>query len=235
MTLRAVFLDVGNTLVHEVPPRFAIYAEVARARGLEVSDEQMQVLMREAHAELPREWHGAFRYSDPWFEAYVEHIFHGMLGVRESDLPQLCRELFGRFEDPGTFRVFPGAHALLDDLRGHGLVLGVISNWSARLPRVLEALELAGSFNFVLCSAIERMEKPDPAIFRAALARAGAAPAEALHAGDHPDKDGRGAHAVGITSVLVDHGGRLPVELDGLFPRVRGLQELGSLILSRLR
>jgi putative hydrolase of the HAD superfamily len=234
MGLRAVFLDVGNTLVHEVPPRCAIYADVARRRGIGVSDEQMQVLMRQAHAELPREWQGAYRYSDRWFEAYVAHIFHGMLGLRETELQELCRELFGRFEDPGTFRVFPGAHALLAALRGHGLVLGVISNWSARLPRVLEALDLARSFDFVLCSAIERMEKPDPAIFRAALARAGAAPSEALHAGDHPEKDASAALAVGIAPVLVDHGDRLDTARSGGFPRVRGLEELGSLILSRL-
>ena len=47
MTLKAVFIDVGNTLLYEKPSRFEIYAQAARGRGVEVSTEAMATLMRE--------------------------------------------------------------------------------------------------------------------------------------------------------------------------------------------
>jgi HAD superfamily hydrolase (TIGR01509 family) len=45
--------------------------------------------------------------------------------------------------------------------------------------------------------------KPDPRIFLAAVAKAGCSPAEAVHMGDLPEKDIRGAKAAGLTAILV--------------------------------
>ncbi|MEM7305185.1 MAG: HAD-IA family hydrolase [Planctomycetota bacterium] len=232
--LRAVFLDVGNTLVREEPSRFAIYAEAACSRGAELDERAMLGLMRRAHEELPPEIDGAFRYSDPWFEAYIGKIFHDYLGLAEAHLPAITAELFGRFEDPRTFRLFAGADTLLDACRERGLTVGVVSNWSARLPRVLAAVGLAERLDFVVCSAIVRQEKPDPAIFHTALEHAGVPPTAVLHAGDHPDKDGAAALDVGIAPVLVDHAGALAAGAAPGIPRVTSLGELQSLILARL-
>ena len=112
--------------------------------------------------------------------------------------------------------------------------MGVISNWSARLSRVLAAVGLAERFDSVLCSALEGLEKPDPALFLAAVRRAGVQPGEALHAGDHPEKDGYGARNAGLEAVLVDHGQSLPAGVAPGIPRVGGLPQLRRLILSRL-
>jgi len=233
MSLRAVFLDVGNTLITERPPRFEIYAGHARARGLDVDAERMKACMRRAHDDLPLELDGAFRYTDPWFRAFIRRIFQGELGLAEAELPELTAELFARFEDPATFHAFPGLHELLARLRDEKLVLGVISNWSARLSRVLAGLGLADAFDFVLCSALERAEKPDPELFRRALARADVAPAEALHAGDHAARDVHAALSAGLQAVLVDHAGKRP-PVEGV-PRVSGLPELQAVILERCR
>lgn len=233
MRLRAVFLDVGNTLLTERPSRYAIYAEAARRRGVEIDAEAMKEHMRSAHARLPLEIEGAFRYSDPWFRAFIRAIFGEDLGLAPPIVAEITEELFARFEDARTFRIFEGARELLVRLREEGLVLGVISNWSARLPRVLAAMELDEAFDLVLCSAIERMEKPSPAIFRAALERAGVAPGEALHAGDHPARDVGGALAAGLAAVQVDHSG-LAAGVEGV-PRVSGLPELLTVILGRCR
>ena len=229
--LAAVFLDLGHTLVRERPSRAEIYAECARARGLEVSTGRMRELMAEAQRALPRELDGAFRYSDPWFRAFQQRIFRDGLGLSDELFEGLSAELFARFEEARTFVLYPGARELLAELRARGLVLGLISNWSARLPRLLAALGLERSFDFFLCSAIERLEKPEPAIFQLALRRAGVEPGAALHAGDHPDRDARGALAVGIAAVLVDHQGQLSEADRGLCPRVGDLPALGSLIL----
>jgi putative hydrolase of the HAD superfamily len=233
--LRAVFLDVGGTLLHEVRPRFALYADAARARGLALDDLAMLDHMRAAHGALPRVLRGAFRYSDPWFEAFIRAIFRERLGLPEAELPRLTTELFAVFERADTFRVYPGARALVRSCRERGLKVGLISNWSARLPRVLAALGLGDAFDPVLCSACESLEKPDPELFRRALARAGVPAGAALHAGDDPSNDGRGAREAGLEAVLVDHAGRLEnLAAARAFPRVRGLPELRDLILSRL-
>jgi len=236
MSLRAVFLDVGNTLITEWPSRFEIYAEHACSRGLDADAEQMKACMRRAHDALPTELEGAYRYTDLWFRRFIRHVFHQQLGLAEAELPALTEELFLRFEDPGTFRSFPGLRALLARLRAEGLVLGVISNWSARLDTVLGGLHLTDAFDFVLCSALERAEKPDPVLFQRALARAGVAPAEALHAGDHLVRDVQAARALGLQAVLVDHAGRFgPDEETEGVPRVGGLPELEAVILERCR
>lgn len=227
MVLRAVLLDVGNTLVRESPSRFAIYAEAARSRGIDVDEGRMNALMRRAHAELPREVNGGFRYSDPWFERYIERIFHDELGVPRDELAPLATKLFARFSDPATFELFDDALALIDTLRARGLKVGIVSNWSARLPRLLEDLRIAERVEFVVCSAIERLEKPDAAIFARALERAGVRADEALHAGDDLEKDVLGARRAGLRSVLVDHARRAD---PGHAPRATSLRELLEIV-----
>ncbi len=223
MPIKALFLDVGNTLVREVPSRFAIYAECARTHGIALETPAMADLMRRAHRELPARVGGAFRYTDPWFTAYIERIFHHHLGVERGALGGLARGLFARFSDPATFRLHEGALELLDDARERGLVVGVISNWSARLPDLLAGLGVAERVDFVLCSAIEELEKPDIEIYRRALQHAGVPADAALHAGDDLEKDYLGARRAGIRAVLVDHD---DVHATLGHPRARDLAQL---------
>ena len=222
MGLRHVFLDFGNTLVREEPSRFEIYAQAARSLGAQVTEEGMRDLMVRAHRALPREIDGHWRYSDPWFRFYIEWIFGGELGLVPNDWVRFQSELFARFSDVRTFRLFPGTRQLLSDLRAAGLQIGIISNWSPRLPALIEGLGLSDAFEVVLSSAIERAEKPEAAIFERALERSGARPEDSLHAGDHPENDLRAASALGMHAVLVDHAD----EHATISPRVRSLAEL---------
>ena len=66
--------------------------------------------------------------------------------------------------------------------------------------------------------------KPDPAIFRAALERLGAAAEDAVHVGDSVEHDVAGARAAGLEAILVARNGARPpagvrvvASLDGLF------------------
>lgn len=233
MSLAAVFLDLGNTLVVERASRAELYAAEARRHGLDVDAVRMRECMAAAHAALPREVGGAFRYSDAWFRVFQRRIFVDELGLEPALFEQLSARLFERFEDARSFSVYPGARELLATLRARGLKVGLISNWSERLPRLLAALELTGGFDFVLGSAALRMEKPDPALFQAALSHAHAPPERCLHAGDQLECDARGALATGIAAVLVDHAGRLGEAERKLCPVVSSLPELQDLILER--
>jgi len=221
--IRSVSLDLGGTLLTEEPPRYEIYAQEARtllasatvastaraSKGAPVASEEvtaahMKTLMRRVHARMPVVWEGSYRYSDPWFERFIHEVFGVELGLDPPAVRTATARLFERFEAPATFRLFPGTDALLTGIRELGLGVGVLSNWSARLPRVLEAVGLADALDWVVCSAIDRVEKPDPAAFRLAARRAGAAPESLLHAGDRADLDGA-ATRVGCRFVLVRH------------------------------
>jgi len=231
MPLAAVFLDLGNTLLCERSPRAVIYAQEAQRLGLALTPLEMATRMARAHAELPREFEGSFRYSDAWFRAFQRRIF-APERLSPAQFAALSEALFARFEDARTFVLYPGARELLQALRVRGLCLGLISNWSARLPRLLSALELDSAFDFVLGSATLGLEKPEAAIFHLALQRARLGPELCLHAGDDARCDGGGAMACGIAAVLVDHQDKLGAEREQC-PVVKSLAELQDLILER--
>ena len=229
--LRAVLLDAGNTLIVERESRAALYAAAARARGLTVDDDAMLAHMKRAHAELPREIGAHFHYSEGWFACFIERVFVERLGLDRSALARVQAELLERFADPATFRVLPGAFELVRELRARGLVVGVVSNWSERLPDLLEGLGLARELDFIVVSALERCEKPEPRIFAVALERARVGAAQALHVGDDLEADVHGARALGILPIQL---ARDSSSSTGTHVRVRDLHELKRWILDRL-
>ncbi|MEM9380424.1 MAG: HAD-IA family hydrolase [Planctomycetota bacterium] len=222
---KALLVDFGGTLATERSSRAAIYAEAARARGVEVEDARMARLMAAAHDRLPREHDGEFRYGRGWFERFMRIIFTDELRLSSATLQGIAGELFARFADARTFRVFPDARDLLGRARARGLPIAVVSNWSEALDGLVRDLGL--DVDVVLSSAVLRSEKPEPAIFLAALRAVGADPADALHVGDSLRCDVEGARAVGVRAVLLDRSatGRAGSAAKGV-PRVRSLEDL---------
>lgn len=202
MSARILFLDVGNTLLRERHGRHELYARCARAHRLDVDAARMRSAMVAAHRALPLRVDGAYRYGDAWFRRFIERVFCDDLGLPGRELADVQQELFSTFEDPATFELAHGARELVADLHASGVRTGVVSNWSARLPRLLDRLGFGGCFDPLVCSALACCEKPDPRIFELALERAGVAAADALHAGDDETNDGAAAQ-VGIRVLLV--------------------------------
>lgn len=226
--LRALLLDFGGTLALERTSRGRIYADAAREAGIPVAADDMARRMGVAHGALPREVDGAFRYSRPWFEAFIHHVFVVQLGLEEARLGPVQERLFARFADGETFRVFPDARELVAAARARGLGVAVVSNWSDALETLLRRLGL-GPFDAVLSSAVERLEKPDPALFRRALARLGVEPAEALHVGDSLENDVAGARSAGVDAILLERSGRAAPPA-GHPPTVRSLAQVVPLL-----
>ena len=96
-----------------------------------------------------------------------------------------------------------GTRATLERLRAAGLRLGVVSNSDGRVEAALTAAGLRDCFEVVIDSALFGSEKPDPAIFRAALEALGVSPDEALYVGDLYEVDVIGARAAGIEAILL--------------------------------
>ena len=101
------------------------------------------------------------------------------------------------------------------------------SNTTLEIAFAIDEKRIASHVDVLMCSALERCEKPGAEIFRRALERAGVRPDQALHAGDHPLKDVAAARRVGMRSVLVEHGARRD---RGWTPRVGSLTELAELV-----
>jgi phosphoglycolate phosphatase len=103
-------------------------------------------------------------------------------------------------------RPYPGVPALLDQLVAGGCRLAVCTNKPERATRaVLEGLDLARFFAVVLGGDSLAVKKPDPGPLRTALARLGAATAQAAMVGDHRN-DVLAARAAGIPAVFARYG-----------------------------
>jgi putative hydrolase of the HAD superfamily len=219
MTVEVVLFDAGGTLFTERETRDAIYARTLVERGLPVSVERVAELRARLHADMPATVDGHVRYTDRWFREFMRRLL-AELGS-ELDAESLRRDLAGHFSRPENFVVHADAPAALERLLEHGLRLGVVSNWSDRLPPLLEGLGLRRHFEVVIVSAIVGHTKPDRAIFDTALARFGVAAGQSLHVGDDPRNDLAGARRAGLGALLIDRsGGRSGPEV------IRSLEEL---------
>lgn len=100
----------------------------------------------------------------------------------------------------------PHALATLTTLRAAGLRLSVVSNAARSSERVLDILGLRAATDAVVMSYSLGVLKPDPRIYRTALAAVGVTPAEAVFVGDGGDGELGGAKQLGIRTVLVERG-----------------------------
>jgi len=117
--------------------------------------------------------------------------------------------------------------AALDALRALGLRLVVVSNANGLLRTLFTRVGLAAKVDLLFDSHEEGVEKPDPRLFRIALARAGATAETTVHVGDLYHVDVAGARAAGLRAVLFDVADLYP---DADCPRIRALGELADLL-----
>ena len=118
----------------------------------------------------------------------------------ESDVP-VRLEAEARLLIPVIRRRGPraGAADLLTRLRPRTLI--AVSDFDAEAK--LEALGLRHHFDHTYAAERYGALKPDPAVFRAALADLGIAPSTLLHVGDRPDTDGLAARAAGARALIL--------------------------------
>jgi putative hydrolase of the HAD superfamily len=203
--LRAVLFDWGDTLFH-----FA-YDEELLAAGWEAG---LATLERDG---LP----GHEATAAVFRERYLPLLFVPG-SVEEVEYPGMVRELLAGFgvelgdDELDRFLAAEHAaweparvlgadtHALLDSLRGRGLLTGLVSNafdpgWL--LHQDLADMGLAERLDAAVFSSEVGLRKPHPAVFEAALSALGVEPEDALFVGDRRYEDMRGAKELGMTTV----------------------------------
>ncbi len=122
--------------------------------------------------------------------------------VHARDAAALYRDAYLRARRP-----VPGARALLEALRSR-VRLGIVSNnVLSEQEDKLEQLGMRGLIDALIVSAEEGVSKPEPAIFRVALERLGAAADETVMVGDNWASDVLGAAKVGMRAVWLNRRG----------------------------
>jgi putative hydrolase of the HAD superfamily len=238
---RAAFFDVGETLVYAHPSPAEIMAAVCAEAGWPVASHQIEAADNAVGPRVMEKQRAGELYSisaenSARFWQWVYHLVLDQLDAPATLRPLLAQRFHERFMALETWRLYPDALPLLQALQAHrqqGLVMGVLSNWEDWLEALLARLEISHYFDFLVISAGVRLEKPDPAIFRAALDRAGVAAEEAVHLGDSLHADVGGARAAGVTPVLLDRRGRYdPARAPGV-RIIRSLAEFPAVLAAR--
>jgi putative hydrolase of the HAD superfamily len=224
--IRAVFFDVGETLVH-VDPSFAdLFVTVLAGAGHERSGDQV----RDASAHIYARFSEAARDGSMWTTSpersreFWTSVYERMLGeLRVPNDDGLASTLYREFTRMENYVLFDDVRPAIAALRQAGLLLGVVSNFEAWLEDWFGVHELVETFPVRVISGIEGIEKPDERIFRLALERAGVDAAASAYVGDNPEFDVDPPAALGMFPVLVDRRDRFP---DHAGARVRDLRQL---------
>jgi putative hydrolase of the HAD superfamily len=189
---RGVLIDLYGTVVSLGKPGARVESLREMARALAVDPES---------------------FVRQWSESFDERV-RGRLGPLEETIEHLAVRLGHR---PSTEQVEQAARIrldfsrlslrsdprvlrALDDLRGAGCRLALVSDTSEETPRLWATSELAPRFEVTVFSCEEQVRKPEPAIYRRALERLRLDPSRCAFVGDGGSHELSGAAAVGLAT-----------------------------------
>ena len=230
--IKAIFLDFYNTLVRFWPPLDQIQQASCREIGLNVTEEGINRGYAIADVFFNRENEKqslADRSDDErldFFSHYEQMI------LEEAGLPvslDLAAQIWQlAISVPKDFVPYDDVIPVISKLHEHGYKLGVLSNLRRDMQTLCQNLGLDQFLDFYVSSVDVGAEKPDPAVFLAALSKANVEASEAVHVGDQRRSDVVGAQRVGIHPVLLDRGGWHKDITDCV--RINNLNELEPLL-----
>lgn len=228
--VKAVFFDVGSTLIDPNPDIGGVFHEVAGKRGHRLSLGEVDKHMDAVYGYYEEEY---TKDGDFWcspqgsIEIYLDmYRYLSHLTGLTHEAERLARDVYDCYLQPEYWGIIDDVLPCLKALKMQHIRLGVISNWAPNLEDLLRDLMLLPYFDEVISSALVGYRKPNPMIFTLMLERMGLQPHEAVHVGDKPDADGAGAHAAGVRPVIIDRSGRCT---DCRYHRVQSLNELPAL------
>ena len=218
MTLRAVLFDVDFTLARpgpELGPEG--YRRLGERFGLTLEPARYDEARLFARDRLQH--HPEFRHDEEIWIAFTEAIIRGMGGEAPA-ARDAAVEMTRAWERHDNFDLYEDALPVLEELRRHGLKIGLVSNTGRDLDAFLAHHTLA--CDGALASGAHGWVKPHESIFRAVLERLGVQPDEAAMVGDSPQDDIEGARALGMRAFLLDRDARYP-EWPGRLPDLLAL------------
>ncbi|MEV4742916.1 HAD family hydrolase [Streptomyces sp. NPDC049555] len=166
-------------------------------------------------AEVPDELAAVWARRDSSAEEHRAAYF-AMASRVPMPVPGLYEVLYARHMEPGAWRPYADAAAVLGELRRRGVRTAVVSNVGWDLRPVFREHGLDPLVEAYVLSYEHGVQKPDPRLFHTACDALGLPPQEVLMVGDDAVNDG-GAARIGCAVHLVEH---LPVDRrpDALLP-----------------
>ena len=205
--IRAVFFDFYGTLA-DWPQAHYIQRDAAAAEGIVLDPSAIIHAYAAANAYMDAENARDLVYGRPQAERdafYAEYERRILAGAGAEDVSiETAARVWSRLLDaPSDLALFPDAKDALEELRGLGLALGVISNIGMSLDDHLDGFGIGHLLTVRVTTLDVMVGKPDARIFRRALELAQVEPSEAVHIGDSVFTDVRGAQNAGVAPVLV--------------------------------
>lgn len=217
MNPKAVLFDLFETLITEF--------ENGRRKSNRKYD--YETLLGLDHLAFKAEWGArAERRMNGTFRHYRD-VIRDMLEARSLPYPHDHVELLYRARAAEKRLPFTAPDdaivTMLQMLRDRGMKLGLVSNCTEEEVQGWRDCELAPLFDTVVFSYEAGAAKPDPAIYRQALARLGLQPHEAVFVGDGGSSELEGAERIGIQPL---HARWYNHRIDSRCPQVSSPAEL---------
>lgn len=182
MPIRAIFFDVGETLVDE----HRLYRDYAMR--MEVTYEYF---MQTIEAAMAR--------REP-----VRNVFDAVKPGFDFKAARAQRDAEGKKFVIGTHDLYADAAHSLSALRARGYFIGIVGNQPASAEAMLRDSGLAA--DFIATSEGWGVAKPDPAFFQKVIEAAGVDPHHIAYVGDRVDNDVLPARAAGMHPILIRRG-----------------------------
>ena len=224
---KAILFDLDDTLLDMYSAMHSswqeICADVAPGLGCDPATLRETIRRESAIFWADEEAVAGYRVRPLDSRTHVVRLSLLSLGLDESPAEDIARRsLRGYLE-----RVAPFDDSIetLESLRAQGYRLAMVTNGSSDTQREkIGRWKLDAYFDEIVIESEFGRGKPDPGVFRKALAGAGAAPHEAWMVGDNLYADIGGARAAGIHSVWI-HRDRLQFPDD---PPARPHRRIGN-------
>ncbi len=199
--LKAVFFDVGSTLVYDHGFRERLVEEIASSLEEHGIEPPPPARILEAWQAQPWPRREELEYWD---------LLKAMFALRNMGLkptPSLAEDVYRHVLHAYRrgFRLDPDAPRVLEEVREMGLLVGIISNVGNYeiVSERFETLGLKSLVDVLVASQATVWKKPSPHIFEMAAHLAGVEPGEAVYVGDNPQLDIEPAKKLGMKAIQV--------------------------------
>jgi putative hydrolase of the HAD superfamily len=192
--------------------------QALEACGVPAAQDDLESAMAIAESQIQARWMGTQWWASDRMvrELFTSAYQAGLPSVPEvgddSELAaRLATAIYDTYHDTSHWSLYPDVLPTLEALRSAGIALGIVSDWGHGLIALVLELGLSDYLEFVVVSSRIGVAKPDPEVFRLALARIDVAPEAAAYIGDTYIKDVMGARAAGLAPVLLDRNREMAV------------------------
>lgn len=224
--IRYLWFDLGYTLVKT--NREEVYQKVLERFGVYRNVEEIAIAYHRTDKLFMREYPGVLgkdsRAFVPWYMGTLNYNLRLSLPIEE--VLQAHRTVAR--ECPVQWQAYDGTKQTLRYLRSLGYRLGLISNWDESARAVLARNGLDEELDEIIISSEVGIEKPNPDIFRMALAKGGVTANESLYIGDNYYDDVIGSQKIGMHCLLINGYGNRGIEELSYHPIISGIQDVAA-------